>query len=161
MADPQDTAEERQRELAEATERILNDIDPELDDHAYPVRREELAARYGDSMLDLPNETESLGDVFDRLTDDAYETPREAREAVLNEVTGEGPSPGEYNDERNLEPDAGETPGTIDARTEAGAESAVEREPLSDPEAVPEEDDPEGVYDGAEPVEPDDREPES
>jgi len=80
--------------------------DPE---HKYPMRREELASQYADQEIDLPNETESLGSVFDRLTDRRYESAIEAREAVLNELTGEEHDLQEYNDERPLEPLAEDT----------------------------------------------------
>lgn len=78
-------------------------------DHKYPIRGEELATRYADRMIDLPNETESLGSVFDRLSDRRYEGPVEAREAVLNELTGEEHGLEEANDERPLEPLAEDT----------------------------------------------------
>lgn len=96
--------------LAEHVESILS-ATACLDDeqHKYPMRREELAAEYADHVIDLPNETESLGSVFDRLTDRRFEDPIEAREAVLNELTGREFDLDEYNDERPLEPLAADT----------------------------------------------------
>ncbi len=84
----QERAVERQRERAQHAENIYERVDGLLGDEKYPTTSEELAVTYGDTMLDLPNETESLGDVFDRLGDERYESASEAREAVVEEVTG-------------------------------------------------------------------------
>lgn len=98
----QERAAGRQHERAEITEDIYERIDGSLGEQKYPATSEELAIAYADTMLDLPNETETLGDVFDRLVDERYESPVEAREAILNELTGEAAGPEEYNDERPL-----------------------------------------------------------
>jgi hypothetical protein len=158
--DPQRTAREEQRERAEIVENILREVNPHLDEESYPVSREELSARYGETAVELPNETESLGDVFDRLTDREYETPREAKEAVIGEVTGKALDPGEYNLERDLEPDEADDLGSTEDRLEANGKSSVETEPRNEPEAIPDETEetPEGVYEGAESVEDVDRE---
>ena len=151
MTDPQDASRRNQRELAAAVERVLRAVDPDLEAHSYPVRREELAARYGDTMAALPNETESLGDVFDRLTDREYDTPQEAKAAVVGEIAGvDGPD--EYNPERDLKPGSAGRLGTVEDPLD-GERSPVDAEPRSDHDAEPE-----GVFDGAEPVEPEDRE---
>ena len=106
-------------------------------------------------MVELPNETESLGDVFDRLTDAEYETPQEARAAVVGEIAG-AVGPDEYNPERDLDPRSASRLGTVEDPL-VEERSPVDAEPRSGPEAVPDDTDPEGVYDGAEAVEPDDR----
>ena len=98
----QDNARERQRERAERVEDVLGDAGQMLGEHKYPTTSEELATEYGDQPLDLPNETETLGSVFDRLVDERYESPEEAREAVYNEVSGEAGGMAEYNEEREL-----------------------------------------------------------
>jgi len=104
MSDPSDRASERQHERAEHVERI---VDETLDGLEYPTNPSEMKAAYSDRANELPNETESLGDVFDRLAPDEYDTPQDAREAVLGEVTGEaGVEHGdvdEYNPERELD----------------------------------------------------------
>lgn len=74
-----------------------------LAEHSYPTTSEELAATYADEPLDLPNETESLGSVFDRLVDERYESVSEAREAVYRGITGPAGPDEEYNEERNLD----------------------------------------------------------
>lgn len=108
--DEQTVPSEHEATSSEHVEAIL-DATACLDDpeHKYPVRREELATRYADHEMDLPNETESLGSVFDRLTDRRYESAVEAREAVLDELTGAEHDLREYNDERPLEPLAEDT----------------------------------------------------
>ncbi|MFB6135348.1 MAG: hypothetical protein ABEJ04_01155 [Halobacteriaceae archaeon] len=106
MSDPEedvDAARERQRERTERVEETLREAEFRFDDPKYPVRPEELAAEYGDEVVDLPNETESLGDVFDRLVGEEYDSPAELREAVYDELTGEAPGRREANDQRDLE----------------------------------------------------------
>lgn len=104
-------ANERRHERTEHVENILKETDTSLNDHKYPATSEELSRAYSDQPSDLPNETESLGSVFDRL-DDEYDTAEEAREAVYNELTGEamsdrapegGVDAAEANNQRNLE----------------------------------------------------------
>ncbi len=108
-------ARERQRDRAESVEEMSARLDEVLGESTYPVSSEQLAVEYADQPMDLPNETESLGSVFDRIVDEQFESPTEAREAVLNELTGETGGPAEYNDERPLEPieesDPGDEPG--------------------------------------------------
>ena len=98
----QDRAKERQHERSESVERMVERVGALLGEHEYPVTSEELAVEYADQTLALPNETESLGSVFDRLVDERFESAEEAREAVVNELTGTAGGPDEYNDERPL-----------------------------------------------------------
>ncbi|WP_132059210.1 DUF5789 family protein [Halorussus amylolyticus] len=98
----QQHARERQRERAESVEETLGEAGRMLGEHKYPATSEELAAEYGDQPLDLTNETESLGSVFDRLVDERFESAEEAREAVYGEITGDAAGPEEYNKERDL-----------------------------------------------------------
>ncbi|WP_226012668.1 DUF5789 family protein [Halomicrobium salinisoli] len=97
----QESANERRHERTETIEDMLGDAGM-FDDMKYPVRGEELAVEYGDQSIDMPNETESLGSVFDRLVDEEFGSPQEVREAVYDAVTGEAAGPEEYNDEREL-----------------------------------------------------------
>ncbi|WP_266079409.1 DUF5789 family protein [Haladaptatus caseinilyticus] len=103
VGDVQDSARERQHERAESVEDMLGDVGRMLGEHKYPTTSEELATEYGDQQIDLPNETETLGSVFDRLVDERFESAEEAREAVYNEVTGGAGGMAEYNDERELD----------------------------------------------------------
>lgn len=101
--DPQESARERQRERAEAAESAAADeFGGMLSEHKYPATSEELAADYGQEPIDMPNETESIGSVFDRLEGERFESAEEAEEALYNELTGSEGGPEEYNDERGL-----------------------------------------------------------
>lgn len=99
----QDRAERRQRERAERVQASLNRAEDLLGEHKYPTTSEELAIDYADEPLDLPNETESLGSVFDRLVNERFESPEEAREALYRELTGPAGPDAEFNAERDLE----------------------------------------------------------
>jgi len=99
----QDSAERRQHERSEHVENVLNGVDGLLDEDKYPTTSEELAVEYANEPIDLPNETESLGSVFDRLVDERFETPEEARELLYRELTGPAGSADEYNEERDLD----------------------------------------------------------
>ncbi len=96
-------AQERRRERAKSAERMSAALGAEFfDEYKYPATSEELATEYGDQEIDLANETETVGDVFDRLVDERFESADEVREAVFNELTGEASGREEYNDERAL-----------------------------------------------------------
>lgn len=99
----QDAAEERRRERAELAEHASRELQGRFNEFNYPVSSEELAVEYGDETIDLANETESLGSVFDRLVDEEYGSPTEVREAVYSEITGEAAGMEEYNAERDLD----------------------------------------------------------
>lgn len=88
MTDPQDTARDRQRQRAAHVESILEAVDPDLEEHAYPTSSEALAAEYSASELDLAGETETLADALDRLADeyDEFADPEEARAALTAEL---------------------------------------------------------------------------
>ena len=99
----QERAVERQHERTEHVTNMINRVDGLLDEDKYPTTSEELAAEYANEPLDLPNETESLGSVFDRFVDERFETPEEAREALYGELTGRAGPREEFNEERSLD----------------------------------------------------------
>ncbi|WP_137288941.1 DUF5789 family protein [Natronorubrum halophilum] len=99
----QDRAEQRKSQRADTTESILEDVERHLGELEYPITSEELASEYGSEPIDMPNETESLGSVFDRLANEEYDSPEEVREAVYGEITGEAGNPNEANAERDLD----------------------------------------------------------
>ena len=105
--DVEDRATERQHDRAERVERIVEAFETKLEDRSYPVSSAELGAEYADQPIDLPNETETVGDVFDRLGDE-FDSAAEAREALYGELTGETAGREEYNPERPVEGLAGE-----------------------------------------------------
>jgi len=93
---------ERRHERTETVEDVLGHVGGMLEEEKYPVTGEELAVEYGDEVLDLPNETESLGSVFDRLVDERFESAEAAREAVYHELTGRAAGPEEYNEQQDV-----------------------------------------------------------
>ncbi|MFB6178333.1 MAG: hypothetical protein ABEI77_01255 [Halorientalis sp.] len=97
----QEQARVRQHERAETVESELGRVGM-LDEDKYPVTSDELAVEYADTVLDLPNETESLGSVFDSIVTERFDSPAEAVEAIVHELTGEADGLSEYNDERAL-----------------------------------------------------------
>ncbi|SIS03902.1 DUF5789 family protein [Natronorubrum thiooxidans] len=112
----QDRAEQRQSQRAETTESILEDVERHLGDLEHPVTSEELATEYGNEAIDLPNETESLGSVFDRLAGEQFDSVEAVREAVYGEITGQAGSPAEANPERDLASLDEESQGSISDR---------------------------------------------
>ena len=99
----QERATERQHERVDHIEAALEGTPDLMSEDKYPTTSEELATEYADEELDLVNDTESLGSVFDRLVDERFESPQEAREAIYDELTGEAGGRAEYNDQRALE----------------------------------------------------------
>ncbi|MFC7143009.1 hypothetical protein ACFQMA_25255 [Halosimplex aquaticum] len=100
----QQSAVDRRRERTQIVEGELGRVGDMLGEAKYPTTSEELAVEYGDQQIDLGNETESLGSVFDRLVDERFESAEEAREAIYHELTGEAAGPEEYNEGRPLDP---------------------------------------------------------
>lgn len=98
----QESANQRRNERTDTVEDMLGDVGM-LEEDKYPATSEELAVEYADQELDLPNETESLGSVFDRIVDERFDSPDEAREAVLHELTGAASGSQEYNEERGVD----------------------------------------------------------
>ena len=87
-----DAARDRQSERADhVTEMIGDEAAGLLEDRTYPTTSEELADEYAIDSADLPNETESLGSVFDRLPDEEYASAAEAGQAAARAVA-EGPA---------------------------------------------------------------------
>ncbi len=97
----QESANRRRHERTDTVEDVLGDVGL-FAEEKYPTTSEELAVEYADQEIDLANETESLGSVFDRLVDERFETPADAREAVLNELSGDAAGSEEYSDGRDL-----------------------------------------------------------
>ncbi|ARS89596.1 DUF5789 family protein [Natrarchaeobaculum aegyptiacum] len=53
-----------------------------IDDHEYPATTEELIEAYGDRTLELPNGSETVGDVLARLESETFETQEDVEFAV-------------------------------------------------------------------------------
>lgn len=88
---------------AKPSEPIFDAVERDLGDLEYPVTSEELATQYATEPIDIPNETGSIGSVFDRLVDEQYDSPAAVREAAYGELTGEAGSSNEANLERDLD----------------------------------------------------------
>ncbi|USZ69617.1 DUF2795 domain-containing protein [Halorussus salilacus] len=58
-----------------------------LDRHDYPATSAQLADSYGDYELDLPNGTETLGEVFARVDSETFADSREAEETMYSAVS--------------------------------------------------------------------------
>ncbi len=87
-----DAARDRQSERADhVTEMIGDEAAGLLEDRTYPTTSEELADEYAIEAVDLPNETESLSSVFDRLPDEEYTTATEAQQAAARALA-DGPA---------------------------------------------------------------------
>ena len=99
----QDRIGDRKAARAEATESVLADVTSHLGELEYPVTGEELSREYATDAIDLPNETASLGGVFDRLANDEFASAAEAREAIYGEVTGAAGDRHEANPERDID----------------------------------------------------------
>jgi hypothetical protein len=84
MGNADDEAERRQHERASTVEDVLGEVREDLGEQAYPTTSEALSATYGDTVVELPNETESLGSAFDRL-DVEFADADEAYEALVRE----------------------------------------------------------------------------
>lgn len=133
MGDPQESSRERKHDRVEAVESVLDSIDPALEEHAYPVNSEDLSAQYGETVLELPNETESLGSVFDRLEDDEYDSAMAAKEAVLRSVSDASPDPTVAGGDREPQPGAQGAPEEVraDLETEEVAEATAPGTPTN------------------------------
>ncbi|WP_408959928.1 DUF2795 domain-containing protein [Natrinema sp. 74] len=66
---------------------LLNGTGEVIDDHEYPATTEELIEEYGDRTLELPNGSETVGDVLARLESETFEGPEDARFAVYSAVS--------------------------------------------------------------------------
>ena len=57
----------------------LNGTADAIDDYEYPATTEELIDEYGDHTIELPNGTETVADVLDRLEPETFESPEDVR----------------------------------------------------------------------------------
>ncbi|MCG1004504.1 MULTISPECIES: hypothetical protein [Halobacterium] len=98
---------EHERPQAEHVEETLTAMEAAVQGSSYPTNASDLRAAYATERDEVVNETEALADVFDRLVPEEYDTPEDAREAILGELTGragiERGDLAEYNPERELD----------------------------------------------------------
>ncbi|WP_436912319.1 DUF5789 family protein [Halosimplex marinum] len=133
----QESAVDRRRERDEIVEDELGRVGDLLGEAKYPTTSEELAVEYGDEQIDLANETESLGSVFDRLVDERFESAAEAREAIYHELTGDAAGPEEYNEQRPVGPiDDDERDGGIEREGTTPVDPRADPDDAGDAESV-------------------------
>jgi len=88
--------------LAMLTPATIDGIDAE----SYPLTTEELLARHGEAVLDLPEGTERLADVVGRQGEEVYYSPAEVRHAVYNGVSSSAVGRRFYSDRDPTPPGA-------------------------------------------------------
>jgi len=64
--------------------RLLSDLDETVGTHSYPATTEEVIEEYGDLELELPNGTETLEAVLNRLDSETFEQHEDLRMAAMN-----------------------------------------------------------------------------
>ena len=77
--------------LHRITDRLFDDAD-------YPLTTEQFVARHGDEELDLPNGSETLGEVLGRTDGETYEAAEDARFAVYNALSSKAIGRKGYSD---------------------------------------------------------------
>ena len=56
-------------------------------DHSYPATTSEVISEYGDNEIQLPNGTETVGEILGRLGEETFDDPEAVREALLGGVS--------------------------------------------------------------------------
>ena len=69
-----------------------------LRQHDYPATTNQLTDSYGDYELDLPNGTETLGEVLDRVESETFDTAGEAEETLYSAVSSKAIGRKGYSD---------------------------------------------------------------
>lgn len=64
----------------------FGELEDKLDEHAYPATNEELVEIYGEYALELPDGSESLEELLGATSNETYNSPAEARQAIFNMV---------------------------------------------------------------------------
>ncbi|WP_135821768.1 DUF5789 family protein [Halostella litorea] len=77
--------------LHRTTDRLFDDAD-------YPLTTEQFVARHGDEELELPNGSETLGEVLGRTSGETYEAAEDARFAVYNALSSKAIGRKGYSD---------------------------------------------------------------
>jgi hypothetical protein len=85
----------------ERTRRIGIDFGPlaqQLEDHEYPATSDELLDAYGDSVLTFQNGEQTLGEVFESMETESFDSADHARQAVFNRVNDQAIGRKGYSD---------------------------------------------------------------
>lgn len=76
----------------------LKDAAELLETQEYPATADDIKTTHGDFELDLPNGTETLGDIIDRAGDDTFDDATAAQHALMGAVGGEAIGRRNYSD---------------------------------------------------------------
>lgn len=72
--------------------------------HSYPATTDEMIEAYGETELTLPNGTETIGEVLDRISPETFETAEDARATVYSAVSSKGIGRKYYSDRDPIQP---------------------------------------------------------
>lgn len=87
----------------------FTDLDPVLEDLAYPIDKAEFVAGHGDHSIERTNaEPITVRELFEGTGDDTFESAEGVRKAILNLMPRESVGREQYSD-RGDPPDAPET----------------------------------------------------
>lgn len=78
--------------------RFMAEMGEKIDAHSYPATTEELVEAYGDLEFELPNGTETFGEAMDRLADETFENPEEARLSTYQALSSKAIGRKHYSD---------------------------------------------------------------
>lgn len=91
----------------------LNGAGDLIDAHDYPATTNELIEAYGERDLELPNGSETMGDALDRLENETFESPEEARFAVYSAMSQKAVGRVGYSDRDPHPPGSPYTPDAV------------------------------------------------
>lgn len=77
---------------------MLNGTGDRIDGYDYPLTSDELVDRLGDTEIELPNGTETVGEVIERMGPETYQTAEDARFAVYGSVSAKAIGRRGYSD---------------------------------------------------------------
>ncbi|WP_460919083.1 DUF5789 family protein [Salinarchaeum chitinilyticum] len=92
---------------------IPTGTDTAMDDEQYPLTTEEFLERFGDVELELQNGTERISEALERLDDEVYDSPEEARFAVYSAVSHRAIGRRFYSDRDPTPPGAPNAPDQV------------------------------------------------
>lgn len=84
--------------------RSIKTATEQFDAHTFPATTEALVEAYGDQEIELPNGTEQLGDVLERVGPTTYENAEDARMAARSAVSNKAIGRKGYSDRDPIAP---------------------------------------------------------
>lgn len=92
---------------------LLNGTGEVIDDYEYPATTEELIAEHGERTLELPNGTETVEEVLERLESETFESSEDARFAVYSAVSNKAVGRVGYSDRDPTPPGSPYSPDAV------------------------------------------------